>query len=73
MPKRYSSVQILKFLQKFGFEQVSQKGSHLKFKNVDNRVTIVPVRKKVLPPGTVGGILEKAGLSKNDLDDFFGK
>ncbi len=71
MPKRYSSAQIYKFLEKSGFKNVSQKGSHLKFKNSQNRTTILPNRKKILPPGTVNGVLEKAGLSKTELFDFF--
>ncbi len=71
MPKRYSSNQILKFLSNSGFEKVSQKGSHIKLKNLDNRATIVPSDKKILPPGTVNGILDKAGLSKLQLYTFF--
>jgi predicted RNA binding protein YcfA (HicA-like mRNA interferase family) len=71
MPKRYSSSQILKFLTKSGFEKISQKGSHIKLKNRKNRATIVPNGKKILPPGTVYGILDKAGLSKLQLYSFF--
>lgn len=73
MPKRYSSKQISKFLRSSGFTIVSQKGSHLKFKNDTGRITILPNGRKILPPGTLNGILEKAGISKLDLNKFFKK
>ena len=71
MPKRYSSKQIEKFLSAMGFVKTSQKGSHIKFKHNDGKITILPCGKKIIPPGTVNGILEKAQIEKSKLNDFF--
>ena len=59
------SGKIVAALKRGGFEQVSQKGSHLKMAR-DGRVVIVPMHDEVAR-GTLKSILEQAGL---DLDDF---
>ncbi len=65
MPKRYSSDEVIKRLEKLGFLVVSQRGSHLKMKNKKTgKVTIVPTKVKVLPQGTLLGILRLAGINK---------
>lgn len=53
---------IMKLLEKAGFEKVSQKGSHIKMKHPDGRVTIVPHPKKDLPLGTAQNILRLAQI-----------
>lgn len=51
-----NSREIIKRLQEEGFEFISQKGSHKKFRHPDGRITIVPEHKKDLPKGTLGEI-----------------
>lgn len=63
MPKLYSSDEIIKVLKKFGFNFVSQKGSHGKFKNSTNRTVIVPANRKEIPFGTFRSILKQAGIT----------
>ncbi len=63
MPKIYSSNEIINVLKKFGFNFVSQKGSHGKFKNSSNRTVIIPTGKKEIPFGTFRSILKQAGVT----------
>lgn len=53
--------------QKFGFERVSQKGSHVKYRNVyTQKVFIIPMHKEIAA-GTFKSILEQANI---ELEDF---
>lgn len=55
--------EMIKLLQKNGFEIVSQNGSHVKLKNsVTGRQTTVPLHSKDLKKGLEQGILKQAGL-----------
>ena len=45
-----------------GFEQVGQRGSHLKLSHEDGRVVIVPMH-RTLALGTLRSVLRQAGLS----------
>jgi len=54
------SRKIIKRLKSEGFEEVSVRGSHHKFRK-DNRVVIVPHPKKDLPLGTARSIAKQAG------------
>ena len=60
--------EIIKALEKFGFEYVSQKGSHMKYSNGEN-VVIIPNHTEVAK-GTLKSILLMANIS---LDDFLCK
>lgn len=70
MSKTFSGKYVVKFLEKyFGFEQVSQKGSHIKLEKVIGKekiVTIVPNHKE-LQSGTLLGILDLAKVDKKDF------
>jgi predicted RNA binding protein YcfA (HicA-like mRNA interferase family) len=66
MYKLLSSKKIIKTLMKHGFVEVSQKGSHVKYKN-KNRIVIVPHPKKEIPRGTLASILRQSGLQKEDF------
>ena len=58
MPK-----EMIKLLQKNGFETVSQNGSHVKLKNkATNTTVIVPYHNKSLKVGLEQQILKQAGL-----------
>ena len=70
MPKLYSSIEILKVLEKHGFIFVSQKGSHVKYRKLGNpsRTVIVPADREQTPSGTFHSILKQSGLSKEDFE-----
>lgn len=69
MPKLYSSKIIIKVLENKGFDFVSQKGSHVKYrKNTPLVLTvIVPANKKEIPHGTFRSILRQANLKEQDF------
>ncbi len=67
MSRLYSSQHILKVLQKKGFIQVGQKGSHKKLRKGDKTV-IVPDPRKEVPMGTFYSILRQSGLRKEDFE-----
>lgn len=55
--------EMLKLLQKNGFEIISQNGSHIKLRNPDTGVTIIlPYHSKDLKKGMEQAILKQAGL-----------
>jgi len=60
MPKLYSSGEIKKVLQKIGFQIISQKGSHGKFRNTSGKTVILPMYKKKIPIVTFRSILRQA-------------
>jgi predicted RNA binding protein YcfA (HicA-like mRNA interferase family) len=57
------SKELLKILREAGFEEVSRKGSHVKMRHGDGRITIVPDPKKDLPPGTPHQIEKRTGVT----------
>ncbi len=64
-----TSKKLLKFLQGRGFYISRKSGSHLILhtnKNMTKRVTL-PLHNKDLKPGTLGSILEQAGIPKKEL------
>lgn len=56
-----NSRKLVQVLRSNGFEEVSQRGSHLKLRKGDT-IVIVPHPKKDLPLGTVRAICQEAGL-----------
>ena len=59
---------VIKILEQFGFEYVSQKGSHMKYSN-GKYVVIIPNHSEVAK-GTLKSILNMAHI---ELDDFLDK
>lgn len=58
-----TSKEMIKLLQKNGFEKVSQNGSHIKLKNnTTGKTVIVPYHSKDLKRGMEQAILKQAGL-----------
>jgi len=54
--------QIINALSKIGFEKISQKGSHVKYKNlITQRTFIIPMHKEIAK-GTLKSILEQADI-----------
>ena len=55
--------EMVKQLKKYGFEEISQKGSHLKMQNEKTgKVVIIPMHSKDIAKGTEQAILKQAGL-----------
>jgi len=69
MPKLYSSNQIVKVLLGKGFDCISQKGSHVKFRKVSDSLltVIVPANRKEIPYGTFKSILRQSQLTEDDF------
>lgn len=73
MPKlpRVTADKIIKALKKIGFEEVRQKGSHLRLRHPDNRIVTIPVHTgKILGKGLLKKILRNADLSIEELLDL---
>ncbi len=73
MPKLYSSRDIVKVIEKYDFNFVSQKGSHAKYKNTDGRTVIVPMAKKEIPVGTFKSIIKQSGINSKEFIQNIGK
>ena len=69
MPKLYSSLNIIKVLQKKGFVCISQKGSHVKLRKTGSPTltVIVPADRKEIPFGTFKSILRQANLTQDNF------
>ncbi|MBA4179934.1 MAG: addiction module toxin, HicA family [Anaerolinea sp.] len=73
MSRLPSSRETLRALERAGFEQVSQKGSHVKLRLLIGqgvRTVIVPHPRRELSAGTFGSILKQAGLSLLEFEDL---
>ena len=61
-----TSKEMIRFLKRNGFEEISQNGSHMKLKNKENgKIVIVPCHSKDLKRGMEQAILKQAGLRLN--------
>ena len=67
MPKLYSSRHIIMVLNRHGFVEVDQTGSHKKFR-FGSFTVIVPAAKREIPCGTFMSILRQSGLLKQDFE-----
>jgi predicted RNA binding protein YcfA (HicA-like mRNA interferase family) len=57
--------------QKLGFILDRQKGSHAVFLHPqDRRRVVIPMHNRDLKPGTLHGLLEDLGISREDLRDL---
>jgi predicted RNA binding protein YcfA (HicA-like mRNA interferase family) len=67
--KRLTANEVIKVLLRHGFEKVSQKGSHQKWKNLKTgyQVTVPYHKGKQLPIGTLKAIIEGSGVA---VDEF---
>lgn len=72
MPKLYSSREVVNALKRAKFVDISQKGSHLKMRGIWNdklQTVVIPMHKEIRF-GTFRGILNQAGMSKSEFDQF---
>jgi len=61
-----SGQDVVRALRGVGFEQISQRGSHVKLRNTEGRTVIVPMHRE-LAPGTLRSILRQAALSAEEF------
>ncbi len=61
-----SGKQVVRALERAGFQQVSQRGSHVKVRHADGRKAIVPMHRE-LARGTLRSVLRQAGLTVDEL------
>ena len=66
--RRMSAKQVEKILEQYGFQLVSQKGSHRKWRNFERKLqVIVPYHKgRDLPLGTLRNILVNANIPESE-------
>jgi predicted RNA binding protein YcfA (HicA-like mRNA interferase family) len=63
-----SGKDVIRVLRKQGFSQVSQKGSHQKWRHPNGRQVIVAMHgNKPIPIGTLKSIIEGSGLSADEF------
>jgi predicted RNA binding protein YcfA (HicA-like mRNA interferase family) len=65
-----SGADLIKALERFGWEQVRQRGSHVRLKHPDRTVPLVIPLHRELKRGTLNGILRDAGLGRDELRDL---
>ncbi len=69
MPKLpiVSSSELIKAFRRMGFEIVSQKGSHIKMRDSQNRTAIIPSHKMINKGTLKKGILNPLGITVEEL------
>jgi predicted RNA binding protein YcfA (HicA-like mRNA interferase family) len=66
-----TGLELVKILEKVGFKNVRQKGSHVFLKHQDNRITIIPVhRGKDIDRSLLRKILRDTKISPDNLKDI---
>ena len=66
-----SGKELCKALEQIGFEKIYGKGSHVRFKHIDGRRTVVPVHgNEELGKGLLLEILKQINLSREELMKF---
>ncbi|WP_322754320.1 type II toxin-antitoxin system HicA family toxin [Frankia sp. Cas3] len=67
-----SGAEVVKALEKEGFELVRIRGSHHMMKNPEGRFTVVPVHQgRDIPPGTLRRLIRDAGMSVAEFIALF--
>jgi predicted RNA binding protein YcfA (HicA-like mRNA interferase family) len=63
--------ELVRLLERLGFERIRQKGSHLYLRHPDGRATVVPMHKgEDIPPGLLRSILQDVELSREEFLDL---
>lgn len=62
--------QVVKALERAGFKQAGQTGSHLHLEHPDGRDVIVPMHAKDLRRGTLMAIVKRAGYSADEFKEL---
>ncbi len=68
LPRDVSALECIKVLEKAGFRQRRQKGSHvIMIRDNPYAMTVIPVHKKKLRLGTLRDIIQQAGMSVEEF------
>ena len=60
--------ELVRLLERLGFQRIRQKGSHLYLRHPDGRATIVPIhRGEDIPPGLLRSILHDIELTREEF------
>lgn len=70
LPRNIKPLQLIKFLEKLGFQKGKGKGSHIRLTHLDGRWTQVAVHPKPVPEGTLKKIIKQAGLTEEQVIDL---
>jgi len=62
-----SGRQLVRALERAGWQVVRQRGSHVRMKHLDRRISITVPLHRELKRGTLSGILADAGLDSDGL------
>lgn len=63
-----SSKEMIVILNRLGFEEKRQKGSHKFFSRQDGRNTVIPMHSKDLKRGLIKAILKDIGISHEEYE-----
>lgn len=60
--------ELVRLLERLGFQRIRQKGSHLYLRHPDGRATVVPIHKgEDVPPGLFRSILHDIELTREEF------
>lgn len=63
--------EVIRVLEKVGFERIRQSGSHATYRHPDGRWTIVAIHQgKTIPVGTLRKIIRDAGLTVEEFQEL---
>ena len=66
-----SGKELCKILERIGFEKIYGKGSHVRFKHLDGRRTVVPVHgNEDLGIGLLNAILKQVKMSREEYEEL---
>lgn len=66
-----SGKEMCKLLEKLGFIKIHQKGSHVRYKHADARITVIPVHgNEDLGKGLLREILNQIKLNKEEYEQL---
>lgn len=68
MPKRIPSSEFIVILTAKGFNFVSKRGSHAKYRDSNGHTVIVPHPRKDIPIGTLRSMIRQSGLPSELFD-----
>lgn len=64
-----SGKKLCKILEKLSFEKIHQRGSHVRYKHPDGRITVVPIHgNEEIGKGLLREILNQIKISKEDYE-----
>ena len=68
MPRRYRSREVIRVLERLGWQVVRQRGSHGRLELPDGRNPVtVPVSRREVDPKTLGSVLRQADLNVREF------